>query len=273
MSRIRSIKPEILEDAVTAKLSDMAFRLFVACITLADDYGRLRAEPGWIRGQVYWSREVHMDFFTVALAELEPLVQFYELGGQRYAQIRNWDKHQRVDKPGKPRIPAAPEESRATLAEPSRESPECVEPDLGSRIIGSRISDLGPPMRAGAREEGPRVVGPDGDSGQVFSAWRSGIAKALKKSEPISALRGSEKQDLVALANAHAGGRTDQALLEWVFETAQAFVAANEARYGYTPVRCKVWLDSDRPNNRAGPRNANQIVQTGRVYEVPKEMP
>ena len=41
--RIRTIKPELLDDAVTAGLSDMAFRLFVSSIVLADDYGRLRA--------------------------------------------------------------------------------------------------------------------------------------------------------------------------------------------------------------------------------------
>lgn len=44
MARIRTLKPEILEDARTAGLSDAAFRLFVAMIVLADDHGNLRAD-------------------------------------------------------------------------------------------------------------------------------------------------------------------------------------------------------------------------------------
>lgn len=129
--RIRTIKPELLEDAVTAGLSDMAFRLFISCILLADDHGRLRFEPAFIRGTVYWARDVDAEAFTLALAELEPLVMAYVVKGQRYGAIRNWKKHQRVDKPGKPRLPEPPPE---TLANVSRDSREDLAPDLRSPI-------------------------------------------------------------------------------------------------------------------------------------------
>ena len=55
--RIRTIKPELLEDAKTAKLSHEAWRLFVSSILLADDYGAFRAEPGFLRGTVFWGSE------------------------------------------------------------------------------------------------------------------------------------------------------------------------------------------------------------------------
>lgn len=128
--RIRSIKPELLDDAVTANLSDMAFRLFIATIVLADDYGRLRAEPGWLMGQIFWARTVQVETFLAALGELEPLIRFYTVNGQRYAEIRNWAKHQKVSHPGKPRVPAPPE----ALPRPSGESPETLVPDLRSPI-------------------------------------------------------------------------------------------------------------------------------------------
>lgn len=145
MSRIRTIKPEILEDAITAGLSDMAFRLFVSVIVLADDYGRLRAEPGWLMGQIYWARSatISVETFLEAMRELTRLVNWYEVNGQRYAEIRNWAKHQRVDKPGKPRIPTPSEpalessrESRESVANVSGDPRESLAPDLGSRTIG-----------------------------------------------------------------------------------------------------------------------------------------
>ncbi|MCL2724587.1 MAG: hypothetical protein FWD69_09150 [Polyangiaceae bacterium] len=80
--RIRSIKPEILEDAVTAGLSDVAFRIFIAVIVLADDYGRFRAEPGWLRGQIYWSKDVDLSVFAAALKELDPLVRLYQVNAR-----------------------------------------------------------------------------------------------------------------------------------------------------------------------------------------------
>lgn len=128
--RIRSIKPELLDDAVTAGLSDMAFRVFIAAIVLADDYGRLRAEPGWLLGQVYWARGARVEDFERALRELDSLIRFYEVKGQRYAEIRNWSRHQKVSHPGKPRVPA-PSENPPRL---SGESPETLVPDLRSPI-------------------------------------------------------------------------------------------------------------------------------------------
>lgn len=166
--RIRSIKPEILEDAVTAGLSDMGFRLFIACITLADDYGRLRAEPGWIMGQVFWARTVRSEDFAAAWAELEPLVLTYLVNGQRYAEVRNWSKHQKVSHPGKPRVPAPPETLRRVSGDPS----EGLVPDLRSPIpIPIGTTDHRPTARALAGPaDGPEAVPP----------WFAAAAEAVR---------------------------------------------------------------------------------------------
>jgi hypothetical protein len=148
--RIRSIKPELLDDAVTAGLSDMAFRVFIATIVLADDYGRLRAEPGWLMGQIFWARTVHVDAFLEAMKELGPLVRFYVVNGQRYAEIRNWSKHQKVSHPGKPRVPP-PE----ILAKPSGEPHENDTAPASSR---QRVETTDPPKSSG---ESPETLVPD----------------------------------------------------------------------------------------------------------------
>lgn len=105
MGRIRSIKPEIIEDEDTAGLSHEAFRLFVGLIALADDYGNMRAQPNWLGGQIFWATKGNPE---KALEELvsRKLVVLYRVGSESYAHIRGWSKHQRVDKPGTPRVPA-----------------------------------------------------------------------------------------------------------------------------------------------------------------------
>jgi len=106
--RIRTIKPELLEDAITARLSHLEFRLFVSMILMADDYGNLRATQSLIVGSAFWGTGDSAADVESAMAELEEvgLVRTYELRGQLYAHVCGWAKHQRVDKPGKPRVPA-----------------------------------------------------------------------------------------------------------------------------------------------------------------------
>jgi hypothetical protein len=104
--RIRSIKPELLDDERTANLSDAAWRMFVSMIVLADDYGNLRGSAEYLGGQIWWARSSQADPLK-ALQELESadLVALYTIRGQTYAHLSGWDKHQRVDNAGKPRVP------------------------------------------------------------------------------------------------------------------------------------------------------------------------
>lgn len=125
--RIRSIKPEILDDERTAALSHGAWRLFVSLWLLADDYGNFRAVPRQIGGAVFWGRD---DSDAEAwLDELiaSELIKTYMVKGQRYAHISGWH-HQRVDKPGKPLCPG-PElaDGAEPLATDSRDSREALE--------------------------------------------------------------------------------------------------------------------------------------------------
>lgn len=110
--RIRTIKPEWLEDEKLAMASSDARVLSIAILLLADDYGNGRANevqlcgtvfPGVIRDNPRDARET----LAKALEELARLsfVVLYEVDGQHYFHVRNWEKHQRVDHPGKPRVP------------------------------------------------------------------------------------------------------------------------------------------------------------------------
>jgi hypothetical protein len=106
VARIRTIKPEILEDEKTAALSDAAFRLFTSMIFLADDHGNVRADPRWLLGQIWWARRESPRVAEILREVSEAgLVEVYEVRGGVYAHLRGWGKHQRIDNAGKPRVP------------------------------------------------------------------------------------------------------------------------------------------------------------------------
>lgn len=128
MARIRSIKPEILDDEVVAALPHLAWRLFVSLITMADDYGNLHGAPAKIRGAALWATDATDSDTREALARLsrDSLIRVYSVRGQAYVSICGWAKHQRVDKPGKPIVPG-PEHADSGTCDHSRDPRETPE--------------------------------------------------------------------------------------------------------------------------------------------------
>lgn len=126
--RIRSIKPEWLDDERMAMASSEARVLSISLMLLADDYGRGRANLTMLAGRVFPGVANPRETLANALGELARLsfVVLYDVDGQSYFAIRNWTKHQRVDKPGKPHVPPPTTESLKIqdFRESSRESRE-----------------------------------------------------------------------------------------------------------------------------------------------------
>jgi hypothetical protein len=106
MARIRSLKPEIIEDEKTGPLTDTAFRLFTSMIILADDHGNVRADVRWLQAQIWWAYKEPPNVLA-ALLELTRagLVSAYGVRGGTYAHLHGWQKHQRIDNAGKNRVP------------------------------------------------------------------------------------------------------------------------------------------------------------------------
>lgn len=110
--RIRTLKPELLEDELILGLSIPTRWLFVSCILLADDHGNMRANPTYLRNIAFGGDpEVDISFVLFELLETK-IVESYTVRGQQYLHVRNWQKHQRIDRPGKPKVPT-PEEAAA----------------------------------------------------------------------------------------------------------------------------------------------------------------
>jgi hypothetical protein len=175
--RIRSIKPEWLEDELLAAASDEARVLSVGLLLLADDYGNGRASIATIAASV-WRFALERDdgagapeTLAKASRAFRELVKIRFIGcwsesGQRYFTLRNWRKHQRVDKPGKHLVPAPPADLFAEENEDSRISPESLAsnsgepreslaPDLDQRPTTNDPEGSG--TREGARPPQPAV--------------------------------------------------------------------------------------------------------------------
>lgn len=108
--RIRTIKPELVENAAIAHLSHEAFRTFICLITLADDYGNLAATPKRLQGIIFWGTPSKAGIEQL-LDELEKAnkIQRYVVQCKEYLFITGWYEHQYIQKRGKPRVPAIDE--------------------------------------------------------------------------------------------------------------------------------------------------------------------
>lgn len=106
--RIRSLKPELPHDEGLARCTIAARYLFVLLITQADDEGRLRAAPSWVRSTCFpYDDDLSAAFVADLLDELaeHEMIRRWHVSDQRYMEIINFGKHQRIDKPRPSQIP------------------------------------------------------------------------------------------------------------------------------------------------------------------------
>lgn len=108
MGRIRTIKPEIYADAKTGMLSDRAYRIFTGLLNFSDDYGVIEFEHHELKAKIlpYCQEPAVECIARPILDELLPraLVVFFFHENRKYLLIKNFHKHQRVDRPSKPVI-------------------------------------------------------------------------------------------------------------------------------------------------------------------------
>lgn len=145
MARARNIKPSIFKNEVLGVLDPLITLLFESLWCLADREGRLEDRPLRIKAETFPYREgLDVNGYLTVLEQNEFIVR-YEVGGQRYIQVVNFEKHQSPHKTEKAsEIPAAPEKSEScalTVIAPlySGEKTAALPPD--SLIPSSLIAD------------------------------------------------------------------------------------------------------------------------------------
>ena len=164
--RIRTIKPEFWRSDDIAALSIEDRLLFIGLWSYVEDNGVGRDDPQLIRCDLY-----PHDIFTEAsvrthgglmrLSQQGLITRFEGPDGRRYLQINSWDKHQKINRPSKPRFPQYNAEN-CTLTEGSL-SPHCTltEGSLPEQGTGNREQGTGNreahPFRPLSRNRSRRV--------------------------------------------------------------------------------------------------------------------
>jgi hypothetical protein len=146
MGRSRNIKPAFFTNDALADLPFEVRLLFIGLWTLADKAGRLLDRPKKIKMELFAADNVDCN---AGLSELQRarFLTRYEVGGDRYIQIHNWDKHQNPHKKEQdsviPEIPVRDPEN-PVLAQPIPDRAGLI-PDSGFLIpdSGFRIPDSG----------------------------------------------------------------------------------------------------------------------------------
>ena len=104
MPRIRTIKPEFWHDSKILRISIPARLFFIGLWNFADDNGVVEADPLQLRAQIFPCDDVDVG---APLDELEGvgLIQRFGSDGKQYAWVRNFRRHQKIDRPRKSNFP------------------------------------------------------------------------------------------------------------------------------------------------------------------------
>ncbi|GEM_PF-659724 len=125
MARTRMIKPEFWDDEKLAKVSRDARLLFVGLWSNSDDYGVVNGHPARLENRIFPYDEIPLEIFDGWLSELAAIrviIPFLH-NGERYCHVRNFRRHQTINRPSGARNPAPPETPEDDGGDPEK-SPE-----------------------------------------------------------------------------------------------------------------------------------------------------
>jgi hypothetical protein len=163
--RIRSIKPEFWRSDDVDRLDWHTRLLFIGLWSYVDDNGVGRDRESDIAADLFsadLSRDPRDTLARVAdglqrLAEGGQISR-YEVDGRQYLHVAAWDRHQKIDRPAKPRYPLPTSKDatpRDTLATPSRDLRDSL--DAGAGEQGNRGTGEQGKTTTAPRERGRRI--------------------------------------------------------------------------------------------------------------------
>ena len=109
MARKRMIDPNIWQSEDFGKLSNLAKVVFIGLFSLADDEGRGRANPTYLKSTLFpYNEKLRSTDIEVALSEISRnmSILFYSYNESNYYSLLSWNIFQKIDKPTESKIPA-----------------------------------------------------------------------------------------------------------------------------------------------------------------------
>lgn len=137
--RIRSIKPEWIEDERFNACSDAAIRMAKVFYALVDDDGRCKASiralglAGWKFCDRVTDKTAHAAAAVAELIEARWLVG-YEVDGEQYWSVRTFSVHQRISHYTASKLPAPPDSTESLRRPPETSGESLPDLDQGSGI-------------------------------------------------------------------------------------------------------------------------------------------
>ena len=115
MARKRMIDPSIWQSEDFGKLSNLAKIVFIGLFSLADDEGRGRANPMYLKSNLFpYNEDMRSADIEKALLEISSnmSVIFYSCDGSSYYSLLSWYTFQKIEKPTNSKLPAFDENSK-----------------------------------------------------------------------------------------------------------------------------------------------------------------
>lgn len=105
MARNRMLNPDFWFDEEVSNLTPHARLLYMGLWGICDDnYATLPNKPNWIKAQIFPYEEIDASLLIEELINIKKLIPFiYE--DSQYLFIKNFFKHQKVEKPSRPKYP------------------------------------------------------------------------------------------------------------------------------------------------------------------------
>ncbi len=118
MARKRMIDPNIWQSEDFSKLSTLGKLVFIGLFSLADDEGRGRCNPVYLKSTLFpYEEGIRSADIDKTLSEISSnmSVNFYSCNGSSYYSLYNWNTWQKIDRPSQSKIPEYDEKTMQIL--------------------------------------------------------------------------------------------------------------------------------------------------------------
>ena len=101
------VKAEFWDDEKLSTISRDARLTFIGLWTNSDDYGVVKGHHSWLKNKIYPYESINVETFQKWLGELEKILCIipFDAEGEKFYYIRNFDKHQVINRPSEHRNP------------------------------------------------------------------------------------------------------------------------------------------------------------------------
>ena len=189
MARIRSVKPEFWADELVSSWPFVSRLAYIALWNEADDDGRLRANPSYLRSALFpYDEKMNMKAVLKPIADAGRLL-IYVVDGQTFGFLPHFREHQVINRPMPSKLPPPPEpddsgdsgSAQGALTESSVKAPGVVTDDSPGKgreqgregkgagmVAGAKPAEAGQPRDEKSGSAPPPVGGPPA----YRAAWR-----------------------------------------------------------------------------------------------------